>query len=752
VEASLSRRPELAVLALAIALSACGRQDGPPRALAATPDAANVQVDAATTASATEAGAPTPTGPWADALRVGRFAEAAEGIARLSPEEQRKPEVRLAKARVALMTGKAAEAVTLLEKLDDELPLVRDVVARMRAQAQLEAGPFDKAAEHLGARRDLASLVLAAEAWDKAGDAGRARGAWDKVVAAAGSNKTRAQEERARLRRMQITRLKEGDPAAAADATWLATNALDEKVFSEAAELLEKLTPPKLLTADELLARSRVLADAMRTEEALRAVERAGTRTTAQGKSIPAIDLCRAKADVYWKARTRYPEAGIAYRQCANMGGAHAAEDLFLAARAFSRADRDSDALPGFQSVIQHHPKTTWADQAEFHLARTHALAGRWKDAAFAFDEYFKHWQNGKEKREAERYRALAHLMSRNDKKARKLLEDLAGGADDPITAARWTNLAALAALRDGDKLHALARWAEVARSRPLSYPALIARARLLENGGTLPIAIEPTESGALEPLGVELPPPIDMLHRIGFDGEAEEMLREREPIIVNKTPTRGTESLCTAYAMLDRGKRRYQVSLQIPAQQLQTAPGGKNRSSWECVYPRPYAEIVRTAASSSRIAPDLVWSVMRQESAFDPDVVSPARAVGLMQLLPETARTTAKTAGIAHEDAKLTSPAQSITLGSLYLREMLDTFSESSPLAVAAYNAGPEAIQRWLIHAKGETLDVFIEKIPFVETRGYVARVLGNLARYGYLDRGEAGVPVLGLELKSKD
>ncbi len=735
---------------VAAALAACGRQEASLRSTAPAVDASgaeNVDASADPAAGSTADSERASALAWPDAIRVGRWSDAAEAIAALPKSEQAKPEVRLARARVLLALRKPADAIPALEKLDDELPLLRDLVAKMRAQAQLEVGPYDKAAEHFASRRDVGSWILAAEAWEKASDGPKARAAWDRVVGASG--RTRAQEERARFRRMQITRLKEGDPAAAIDAKWLATNALDDKVFSEAAELLEKLRPPKLLTADELLVRARVLADAMRSDDALRAVERAGTRVTADGKNIPAIDLCRAKAESYWKARTRYPEAAIAYRQCANMGGPRAVEDLFLSARAFSRADRDTDALPVFQSVIQKHGKTVWADQAEFHLARAHALAGRWKDAAFALDEYAKHWPRGKEKREADRYRALAHLMIRNDKKARKLLEDLAGGAEDAVTAARWTNLAALAALRDGDKLHALARWAEVARSRPLSYPALVARARLKENGGTIPPAIDPAESGALDPIAIELPPPTDMLHRIGFDGEAEEMLREREPTVVAKWPTRGTDALCAAYAMLDRGKRRYQISLQVPQQLLMTAPGGKNRSAWECVFPRPYDATVRTAASAARIEPNLVWSVMRQESAFDPDAVSPARAVGLMQILPETARATAATAKIPHDDSKLTSPAQSITLGSLYLREMRDLLGDNVVLAVAAYNAGPEAIQRWLSHAKGETLDVFVEAIPFVETRGYVARVLGNLARYGYMNAGESGVPELGLELK---
>ena len=733
-------------LIAAFALAACARPDGPPHA-AATVDAAIPVTSADAGIVSVDGDAATKALSWPTAMRMGRFVEAAQALSSLSESEQAKPEIRLARARVALMTKKPGDAVALLDKLDDELPLLRDLVANMRAQAAFEVGPFDRAAEALASRRDPASWALAAEAWEKAGDANKARSAWDRVIGA--SSRTRALEEKARRRRMQITRLKDGDASVARDATWLAINALEDAVFVEAADLLQKLTPPRLLTPDELLQRARVLADASRTDEALHVVDRAAARATAQGKALSAIDLCRARAEVLWKARTRYPEAALAYRQCANLGGAHAAEDLFLSARAFSRATRDGDALPAFQSVIQRHPRTTWADQAEFHVARMHALAGRWKEAASTFDDYVKHWSNGKEKREAERYRALAHLVSRNDKKARKLLEDLAGGAEDPVTAARWTNLAALAALRDGDKLHAMSRWAEVARSRPLSYPALVARARLAENGGSVPPAIEPAESGAIEPIAIALPTPVDLLQRIGFDAEAEDALREREAAVAARNEARRTDALCAAYAMLDRGKRLYQVSLQVPAQQLLTAPGGTNRTAWECVYPRPHLDVVHAASGSARIAPDLVWSVMRQESAFDPDVVSPARAVGLMQLLPETARATAKTAGLEHDDTKLTAPAQNVALGALYLRELLDTFAESVPLAVAAYNAGPEAIQRWLTHAQGESLDVFVEAIPFVETRGYVAHVLGNLARYGYLDRGDAGIPAIDLALK---
>lgn len=726
--------------AILFAAAACGRRDTPPRT--ASPDA-SVVIETAPEAGVSIAPkeAVSISMSWPDAIRAGRWGDAAERMAQLPATDQTKPEIRLAKARVSIALGKHVEAVTALDKLDDDLPLLREVIGKLRAQAMFEVGPFDRAAEYFGSRRDVGSLVLSAEAWEKADAKAKAKFAWDRVVSA--DKHSRAQEEKARVRRMAIARLKEGDVAAAADARWLAINTLDDKVFSEAAAILEKLAPPKLLTPDELMARARVLADAARSEDALRMVERATTRG-----SIPALDLCRARAEIYWKARTRYPEAALAYRSCAAMGGPHSEEDAFLSARSFTRAERDVDAIAAYEAVIQKHPRSTYAEQASFQIARAHALAGRWKDAATDFDDYFKRFANGKEKREAQRYRALAHLIARNDKTARKLLEDLSGSAEDSVTAARWTNLAALAALRDGDKLHALARWADVVRTRPLTYPALVARARLKEHGGSIPPAIEPAESGSLESLKIELPPPADMLQRIGFDAEAEEALKEREAAVIAKVPTRATEALCAAYALLDRGKRLYHVSLQIPQGQLMTAPGGRNRQAWECMFPRPYERSVRAAADDSKLPADLVWSVMRQESAFDPEVVSPARAVGLMQLLPETAKTTAAAASIAHDDSKLTIPAQNIALGTRYLRELLDKLSDNTPLSVAAYNAGPEAIRRWLAHAKGESLDVFVEAIPYIETRGYVVRVLGNLARYGYLVRGEAGVPSLPLDL----
>jgi soluble lytic murein transglycosylase len=759
------RRPlRLLGLAFALLLAGCPKRDAPvPSNGSSDADladavaqkaeaAAAASVDAATDASTrTELAGPL---PWTEAIRAQLWKEAEDGIAALPAGEQKKPEVRFARARVSLALGKHAEAVSRLEKLEDELPLLRDAIGKVRAQAALVAGPYDRAAEWYGSRPTPASWVTAAEAWEKGGDLGKARTLVDRALAVDKNalrdtrrGESRASEEKARTLRMRVVRKKDGDSAAVADARWLAINALDAATAAAANEVLEKEQRPAPLGADELIARAKILADAGRSDEALRAVERAGN---AAGKPPSPLDLCHARAEAYFKARTRYPEAALAYRACAALGGPKGAEDSFLSARAFSRADRDGDALPAFAAVIQRFPRTTWADQAEFHVARSHALAGHWRDGAHALDEYVKHFPSGHDKKEAERYRAIAHLMAHDDKLARKLLEDLAGATDDSLSQARWQNLAAVAALRDGDRTHAVARWSDVARGKPLTWPAVVARARLTAAGAPLPLTIDPPETGEKpEPLVVELPPPVDVLHRIGLDGDAEEALRERENVVTSNAQGRGTEALCAAYAMLDRGKRRYQISLQIPPSLLNAAPGPRNRWAWDCAYPRPHKGSVRTHEATSSLPPELLYAVMRQESAFDEEVVSPARAVGLLQLMPDTAKTVARDAGIPHEEGWLVRADHNVQLGALYMRELLDKLSGNVPLAVGAYNSGLEAIARWQSHAKGEAIDVFVETIPFLETRGYVVRVMGNLARYGFMERGEAGVPLISLDTK---
>jgi soluble lytic murein transglycosylase len=268
-----------------------------------------------------------------------------------------------------------------------------------------------------------------------------------------------------------------------------------------------------------------------------------------------------------------------------------------------------------------------------------------------------------------------------------------------------------------------------------------------------VPPAIDPgpAASETVSQLNVALPAPADLLHRIGLDADAETELRDRESAIATGAGGRVPEALCGAYGELSRARRRYQIAQTLPSALFAIAPDARSRWAWNCAFPSPYGGEVRAAEADEGLPAGLLWAVMRQESGFDPDAVSPARAVGLMQLLPETARPIAEELSLVHDDARLTSPPFAIRVGARLLRKLLDRFHGGVPLAVAAYTGGADSVERWLSRSPNMQLDTFVERIPFDETRDYVAKVMGNLARYGYLARGEEGVPRIELELKAK-
>ena len=146
--------------------------------------------------------------------------------------------------------------------------------------------------------------------------------------------------------------------------------------------------------------------------------------------------------------------------------------------------------------------------------------------------------------------------------------------------------------------------------------------------------------------------------------------------------------------------------------------------NDYELLYPRPYDPEVRRVAESTGLPPSLIYALIRQESLYRADAASSAGALGLMQLLPSTAAATARKAGMAAPSrGDLLLPSVNVPLGSAFLRDLVDRADGQLPVAVAGYNAGPAAARRWLPRAPLET-DVWVENIPFNETRAYVQRV----------------------------
>lgn len=150
-------------------------------------------------------------------------------------------------------------------------------------------------------------------------------------------------------------------------------------------------------------------------------------------------------------------------------------------------------------------------------------------------------------------------------------------------------------------------------------------------------------------------------------------------------------------------------------------------------ILPTPFNECVEKSTTSFKIDPNAVYAVMKAESLFHPRAVSSAGAVGLMQIMPATARGIARGLGISEYDLK--DPCTSIRLGSKYIAGLLSMFRGNFDYVVAGYNAGAGNVQKWRAQMPGEDPDYFTEFIPFSETRYYVVRTRKFLIQYGVVN-----------------
>lgn len=192
-------------------------------------------------------------------------------------------------------------------------------------------------------------------------------------------------------------------------------------------------------------------------------------------------------------------------------------------------------------------------------------------------------------------------------------------------------------------------------------------------------------------------------------------------------------------YQSLSEAQRRQSIHLAASwgwyDQAVATATAERVFNDYDLLYPRPFDAEVLKAAQAVRLPPELVYGVIRQESLYRADAVSSAGARGLMQLQIDTARRTAKYLNLPKPaPTDLFVPAINTSLGAGYLRMLLDRFDGQLPVALAGYNAGPNAAQRWLPADQSVDADVWIENIPYDETREYVQRILWHRLLFTWL------------------
>ena len=176
-----------------------------------------------------------------------------------------------------------------------------------------------------------------------------------------------------------------------------------------------------------------------------------------------------------------------------------------------------------------------------------------------------------------------------------------------------------------------------------------------------------------------------------------------------------------------------YALEINQPYMAIVSVSKTKEWNQTDLRFPLEYQNLVKNAAREQAINPAWVYGIMRRESAFDPTIVSSAKAKGLMQIMPATAKLVAKKLGIkTHKTSDLLIPEKNARIGTAYLSQLLNKFDGNYVKATASYNAGPYRIPKWLpdfpINAAR-----WIESIPFNETRNYVRAVMSYTTIYDY-------------------
>jgi soluble lytic murein transglycosylase len=215
-----------------------------------------------------------------------------------------------------------------------------------------------------------------------------------------------------------------------------------------------------------------------------------------------------------------------------------------------------------------------------------------------------------------------------------------------------------------------------------------------------------------------KLPKRIEVLETLGFNKEALSEINT----VANRSNSEKDIACLSAHLV---SRRDFKTSIAL----VSRLPFREELH--DLYYPPAYLDVAEEAGRNNNLDPLLILSIMREESRFASDARSVAGALGLMQMMPQTASKISKRAKVSlHHSEDLYDAHTNILLGAYYLASLVKHFG-SLPPAIASYNAGEEAVKEWIASGKYGSMDEFIEDIPFDETRNYVKKVITSYFEY---------------------
>lgn len=595
--------------------------------------------------------------------------------------------IELLKRAVTLQAaGQHREAIAVLDRAASELPQIADWITAFAASSASHSGDTVEVARRLGSLDELLanewSWRTRVRAFEKANDQARA------LEHATLATKTGSAIKRAEAW-YRVAELQKGrDMAAHRAALLLATQTSPS---SEAGiDAARELHAFDNLSADERIQVGRMLFGSGRYKDA-------------------SAHLLRISPDHQ-----------------------HAADARFLHGRAQYRLGLEEEGRNTFRSVVRDYPNSSAATRALFFLADLEHDDGDVGEAASLFTRAAETTSKTDESALA-MMRAGAIAFSAGDyQKAAGIFDSYRArypSGHYQLQAAYWSGLTRL---RSGDKAAADELFHSVRKASPVSYYGMRAAQMLKQPLALTELKPGPARDDVAQKGIVSGLNRWELLREVGWNEAAAFELRRLKRHFAGNS--------AALYGLAEELQRRDAPHLAIATgRELLAAGQGWDRRLLRIMYPMPYQTLIERESRKNNLDPYFVAALIRQESSFNHEAVSGAGAIGLMQVMPATGKQLGKKSKSRNTvtRAALTGPDLNVKLGTQFLADLFNTWGERTDAILIAYNAGPTRAYRWRNFPEYASEDLFIERIPFDETRDYVKIVKLNTAIYRFLYGG---------------
>lgn len=433
-------------------------------------------------------------------------------------------------------------------------------------------------------------------------------------------------------------------------------------------------------------------------------------------------------------------------------------------ARALRRLDRDDEAIALYDRMCEDYPAEDLCADGMYEAGRLLQYQNKHELASAHFERLVGLFPDHRDVPDALWRAAFSLYLEGKYEAVDPVLEhlrDFHGDHRDEseltlgLKAQYWLGVAAL---KRGDRFEAMTALQKTIDRGPLTWYGRLAVERL-EEMGIKPLEMLPSRQLSIDDLrhleGVHLPKDERMARaaeyiRIGlYDMASAEVSKKLRLHPAPEGAERVLASLHLAMGRPDLGHWNMKRHLR------DGWPTKETLRDWATAFPLDYMEYAHAWGMKYSVDPFLVQAIIRQESGFREQVKSYAGAVGLMQLMPGTARYTARVfleseEGQSYRKKDLLTPEKNIQLGSMYVRVHTAHASDHVALALAGYNAGAKPLKRWVSQYGDRELDAWVESITYREARGYVRKVMTSYLRYSWL-YGGGKMPKIGLHVPEK-